>query len=137
MTKKEIELTKWLDKARKDVITFQIMGQEVFTLDIALFHAQQAVEKWLKTLVLLNGLIVVKTHDIKELLISLETFYPDIISETTENYAEVLNNYAVSGRYPDEDTTEEDYQNDLIIGTEALAFFETFTQSKVNPEIWR
>lgn len=68
--------------------------------DIAAFHAQQAFEKWLKSLFIFKGIEPKKTHNLIFLLDGLIDYFPDF--DTPENYQliQVLDQYAVEIRYP-------------------------------------
>jgi HEPN domain-containing protein len=66
-------------------------------VDIIFFHLQQAVEKYLKTLVCFNGVHFEKIHDIDKIINvcrSNSIDLPDYIDVFVE-----LNPYAVDGRY--------------------------------------
>ena len=63
------------------------------------FHAQQAVEKFLKMYLVYEGIEPVKTHIISELLVLCIKKSDDFSSLNDVNY---LTEYAVSMRYPDD-----------------------------------
>jgi len=89
---------EWIKKAEKDMKTIQIMKEYDDVTEIVCFHCQQAVEKYLKALLIYNKTeIVPKTHNI-DLLLNLCTKYDKdfIIYTGTE-----LTTYAVDLRYPD------------------------------------
>lgn len=66
----------------------------------AMFHAQQAVEKALKGLLLWNEITFRKTHDLRELFESCRSVAPGL--ETLGERAEGLTPYAWIFRYPGE-----------------------------------
>lgn len=103
------EFERWLKKAEEDLY----VTQHLLTLNdapptICCFHAQQAVEKYLKAYLITKNILVPKTHDL-ELLVKLSTdinpLFNDILSK-----ANSLSNYSVIPRYPDmlDDLTIED-----------------------------
>jgi HEPN domain-containing protein len=66
-------------------------------IDIIFFHLQQAVEKYLKTLICYNGVHFEKIHDIDKIITlcrSNSIYLPDYVEVFVE-----LNPYAVEGRY--------------------------------------
>ena len=63
------------------------------------YHAQQAVEKSLKIILICNNQRIPKTHDIQLLKRLCNEIVPDIISFTDET-ADLLTEFAAS-RYPD------------------------------------
>ena len=59
----------WLYKANQDLLTFEVLAASKDDLvDTAAFHAQQALEKWLKGLLILNKIRVLKIHDVTILI---------------------------------------------------------------------
>lgn len=91
---------QWLKKAAQDELSFFVLTQHAPDLkDIAAFHAQQAVEKWLKSLFILKGIEPRKTHNLIFLLDGLIEYFPDL--DTAENYIEIkkLDQYAVEIQY--------------------------------------
>ena len=71
--------------------------EQKIDLDIVFFHLQQAVEKYLKTLISLNGVHFEKIHDIQK-LISVCGDNSVLLPEYIDTFVE-LNPYAVEGRY--------------------------------------
>ena len=65
------------------------------------FHAQQAVEKFLKALLVAHGKIFAPTHDLGRLAQALET--TGIVLPVTLDALKRLNPYAVAFRYDDRD----------------------------------
>jgi HEPN domain-containing protein len=90
----------WVAKAEHDLRNGQYvlgMTDDVCPFDTICFHAQQAVEKYLKALLCWQGTEFYRTHDLTELHFLLpkqqrDRFDIDAIAE--------LNPYAVEGRYP-------------------------------------
>ena len=91
-------INKWLEKAEHDMEAAQlVIEMKPMILDIACFHCQQAVEKYLKAFLIFNNKTVIKTHSI-ELLIE---FSGEIDSDFSDFDFKNLDEYAVEIRYPD------------------------------------
>jgi HEPN domain-containing protein len=89
----------WLLRASRDLDAGEndLQGLHVLPEDV-LFHSQQAVEKTLKALLLLNGIEPPRKHDIAALAEPLLAVMPGIVS-----WLEViapLSDYAWKYRYP-------------------------------------
>ena len=86
------------------------------------FHAQQAIEKLLKGLLVANGRNISKTHDLVKLLNDLSDIAPELLPY--EDLLEDISEYGVGVRYPDdfyEPTMEEARQAfDLALEIETL-----------------
>lgn len=88
---------EWISKAEKDIKTVETMKKVEDVTEIVCFHCQQAVEKYLKALLIAHDIEFPKTHNIDFLLkqsmninSSFEKFMGNSLSE-----------YAVDMRYPD------------------------------------
>jgi HEPN domain-containing protein len=94
------ELThSWLLKAEDDFRTVEHLSKS--GMDFAygvVFHAQQAVEKYLKASLVWEQIEFPKTHDIATLLILLSKKHKELTDTLTE--AAELTPYGVSYRYP-------------------------------------
>jgi HEPN domain-containing protein len=101
------EFEEWLENADADLIVAKHKFNERKLYHILCFHAQQAVEKSLKALLLYYGDTPPYTHNISVLLIRLGTFItvPSYINKTA-----YLSDY-VAMRYPGEheEITETEY----------------------------
>ena len=90
---------QWVEKAEHDFTT----AEHTLTLkancpyDTVCFHAQQCVEKYLKALLTLRGIVFQKTHDLTELLPLMPTEAQ--LTAFASDVAE-LNPYAIETRYP-------------------------------------
>ena len=84
--------------AERDMTAFQVLSAaEQAHPSVALFHAQQAVEKLLKAVLLLHDIVVPRTHDLFELadlVMQQDVDLPVPIDEIIG-----LNPYAVLTRY--------------------------------------
>jgi HEPN domain-containing protein len=90
--------------------------------DIICFHYQQAVEKYLKGLLIQFDIKFQKTHDLDALAELVARKFPEIV-EFKESLAK-LSDYAVEVRYPDEFyTPTADDVNDAMFVTNQLRKF--------------
>lgn len=96
------ELAKsWFDKALHDLIAAKTLAQSPDHLfDVAIYHCQQAAEKVLKGILVLDDVEFSKTHDILSLLTLAKELRPSLAE--FEALAESLTPYAVIYRYPGE-----------------------------------
>lgn len=98
----------WLRRARSDLALASLpLPPDVLYNDLC-FHAQQAVEKSIKAVLIHYGVELRKIHDIAHLIALLPAHAPP--PPAAEDVAS-LTSYAVMIRYPGdyEDVTEEDY----------------------------
>ncbi len=92
----------WLHKAESDLRNAELIleiNAENKPFDTVCFHCQQAVEKYLKGLMVFLDIPVMKTHNIEVLIDIISDKLPDIelLQEAT-----CLTFYAVENRYPDD-----------------------------------
>ncbi|NQS97945.1 MAG: HEPN domain-containing protein [candidate division Zixibacteria bacterium] len=120
--KKPKSLELWLKFARSDLHTAETDIPEVL-YEIRCFHAQQAVEKSLKAILIASGIEIRKTHKITEILNSLpkEISIPHFVKE-----AEKLTEYAITFRYPraTESITREDWLNAVDLAKQVFEWAE-------------
>ncbi len=91
----------WLKKAEEDFhVAQELMERDRTSYNPVGFHAQQAVEKYLKGLLTRHQISFPKTHDIEELLTLTEKIIPGIQAKLRG--AVILSQYGVEIRYPDE-----------------------------------
>lgn len=89
----------WLSSAKKDIETIDaILGNLNLTAVVA-FHAQQCVEKCLKSLLEEFDIDVQKTHNLLTLKAAVERKQPISLDEDTLS---LLNKLYISSRYPGE-----------------------------------
>jgi len=86
-----------LTKAKHDLHAADTVLPTNEALDVVLFHAQQAVEKSLKSLLILKGINYPLTHDVDELLELALPDYPQLGVFAPET--DLLGTYSVAGRY--------------------------------------
>jgi HEPN domain-containing protein len=104
---KQTELRQWIEIADKDLSAAQHMAKTMLPVpyEIVCFHCQQAAEKYLKWVLVLNDIDPPKIHDLEELEKLCENIIPQF--ETLFEKCAVLTEYAVHTRYPDEKQLEE------------------------------
>lgn len=124
MTDPEIKhLEQWLEKADHDLIAARlIIDIQPIVLDIACFHCQQAVEKYLKAFLIFKMQDFPKTHNLDMLLKNCFDLNAIFASIDLLN----LEDFAVRGRYPHDfimpttEETEHFYQIALDVKTLVL-----------------
>lgn len=99
---------EWVAKAEGDFYDAQrgIRARKHPNYDGVCFHCQQCIEKYLKGRLVEKGIDFPKTHDLAKLL--------DLLGDTEPAWKgwrpdlDVLTDYAVSFRYPQENATQEE-----------------------------
>lgn len=95
--KEEQYIREWIEKADKDIRAVEKLKTEKDITEITCFHCQQAVEKYLKALLIYNDQDIQKTHNIDFLLNKCKVYNKEL-----EQYiGNSLSDYAVDLRYPD------------------------------------
>ena len=90
---------QWIDRADKDLDAAEHLGRQPDRFQyIIAFHCQQAVEKYLKAVLIWRQIEFPKTHDTRKLLNALETPEPQLAEALGD--ADVLTPFGVEGRYP-------------------------------------
>lgn len=90
---------EWVLKAENDLkaAAHTLKLKEDCPTDVVCFHAQQCVEKYLKAVLVLEGIDFPKTHDVEKIVTLLpERFRPDITVDEQRR----LTQYATATRYP-------------------------------------
>ena len=91
---------EWLDKAEGDYSSAgrELRARKGVNYDAACFHAQQCVEKLMKALMIHNGVVPPRTHD----LVELSRLLAGIVTGWSWDEGELrdLTRGAVAGRYP-------------------------------------
>lgn len=99
MSKQLQNVKSWLRKADADWQALGILaGAGAGLREVALFHAQQAVEKWLKALLIFRNEKPPRTHDLLLLLNRVSAVDPELLM--FETVLQRLTPFAVGGRYP-------------------------------------
>ena len=93
--------TKWINIAERDLMAAE-QGLKVCPVlaEIVCFHCQQAAEKYLKAYLVKHQVEFQKTHNIMSLINKCSTV--DSVFKEKLLYADLLTDYAVEIRYPDE-----------------------------------
>ena len=91
---------EWINKAEADLLTArrEYRARKKPNFDAVCFHAQQAVEKYLKTVLQESGAMIPRVHSLIELLALIST--NDASFLLVQGDANVLEGYAVQFRYP-------------------------------------
>ena len=93
------DIKAWIEKADHDLGTAKIIFLHIPEYyDIIAFHCQQAVEKYIKAILIHNNIEFIRSHDLVYLLDLLSEKI--IIDETKFRSVFTLNNYSVQIRYP-------------------------------------
>ncbi|MBL8426065.1 MAG: HEPN domain-containing protein [Dechloromonas sp.] len=128
MTPSHEEALRFLDLAKADLEAFRVLAASVKVRPaIALFHAQQAVEKGLKSALFVAGLEFRRTHDLFELADRLREGGVDLPCPV-ESLAK-LNPYAVLFRYDDQDVEPMPLDEADLIAAEVLRWTSAFVES--------
>lgn len=92
---------QWFRKAEHDLQNIRNnLAAESVPTDTVCFHAQQAIEKLLKGLLVANGRNISKTHDLVKLLTDVADIIPELLP--FEEQLEDISEYGVGVRYPDD-----------------------------------
>ena len=93
-------LRNWIFRANEDIAVIDKLfesGPELFASSIC-FHAQQAVEKFLKAYLVFHGIDFPKTHDLDFLLLECKKVNNKVFDIDLGS----LTDFGVSIRYPDD-----------------------------------
>lgn len=119
---------QWLRKAENDLISAEhelSFSEEEMITDTVCFHAQQAVEKFLKAFLISNNYEFGNTHNLEYLLQLCGNFDKTILQYKLGN----LTSFAVKVRYPDNY-----YSTDYEDAKEAFKIAKTIKE-KILPKI--
>jgi HEPN domain-containing protein len=94
--KKRIE--EWIERAEHDLEAAQLLLDHKAHADIVLFHAHQAVEKYLKAFLLHHGWKLRKIHDLETLI--TDAMDVDSAFETYLDLGRRLTAFYYTERYP-------------------------------------
>jgi HEPN domain-containing protein len=113
------ETVEWVDKADADLDTAKREATVVESPnnDAVCFHAQQCAEKYLKAVLVEDGLRVPRIHDLEVLVNLMSSRYLEL--QKVVHLARILSAMAVEVRYPgmtaDEDDAEESLKAAMTI----------------------
>jgi HEPN domain-containing protein len=92
---------QWFHKAEHDLQNIRNnLAAENIPTDTVCFHAQQAIEKLLKGVLVAHSRNISKTHDLVKLLTDIADILPELLPY--EEQLEDISEYGVGIRYPDD-----------------------------------
>jgi HEPN domain-containing protein len=120
---------RWLANARADFALARVALPPGGLFEHLCFHAQQAVEKSIKAVLIANCIEFPFTHSIQALL---DLLPPNLASSTELADAVDLTPYAVAGRYPGESepVTESDWRAAIHIAESVVRWADSVIRSK-------
>jgi HEPN domain-containing protein len=116
-------IVEWIDKADHDLGSAKLIFLHIPEyFDTIAFHCQQAVEKYLKAILIFYDIQFERSHNLIYLLDLLSTQIE--ISESDTGKAILLNGFSVQIRYPDKTTflSKEELEISLNIAQDFRAF---------------
>ncbi len=121
----------WLRHAYSDLELARVKRSPKVLFEGLCFHAQQAVEKALKAVLIAKGIPAPKTHNIRTLL---DLFPQDTILPKEVEDAASLTDYAVISRYPSnfESVDEEEHKQAVHLAESVILWAEKITQQRKN-----
>jgi HEPN domain-containing protein len=117
------EIKEWLEKADRDLGSAKIIFLHLPDyFDTIAFHCQQAVEKYIKAVLVFYKIEFQRSHDLVYLLEALSRKVE--IDENTYRKAFTLNNFSVQIRYPNKivKLTKEELETAIHISEEFQLF---------------
>lgn len=118
----------WLRYADSDLELARIDPPPLVLLEDLCFHAQQAAEKGIKAVLILNAISFPRTHNLRTLvdLLPQDLNMPPALQE-----AVVLTDYAVASRYPGdvEPIEEEEYQEAIHLAEAVVTWAHELVQA--------
>ncbi len=112
-----VELCRlWWEKAEEDLQAAERLTDLPF---VCCFHCQQAVEKAIKCLLVLNQIEFARSHDLG-MLLNLLNPAPIAPDESATEELETLTRFAVGTRYPPESATLEEAEEALHLAREFI-----------------
>ena len=123
-------LKVWYEYGKADKLSFERLFDDDFTIRLSLFHAQQAVEKWLKLLALISKIQFNKTHDLVLLLNIISEKHPELVLPNILDSCSALNFYGVEARYPGAVLDIDELNADKLIAINLLEILDKYIISK-------
>jgi len=90
---------EWFERGEHEIETAQLLYEAQGYTDAIAYHVQQAIEKYLKGYLILNGEKPPRTHDLGALLNLVSRFRPDLYAPFIE-LCEKATRYYIESRYP-------------------------------------
>jgi len=128
MSEKDKLISEWIDKADHDLGSAKLIFLHIPKyFDTIAFHCQQAVEKYLKAILLFYDIEFQRLHNLVYLMDLLSRQIE--IDEQTYDKAILLNGFSVQIRYPDQSVylTKEELETSIHIAED----FRTFAITKI------
>jgi HEPN domain-containing protein len=100
MNEQQKQLVKqWILKAENDLlnVTNNLQAEQT-PWDTVCFHCQQAVEKYIKAVLVVHGQEIPRTHDLEQVYNLIQSWVPQI--EKHRGELRWLTTYAILSRYP-------------------------------------
>lgn len=112
LDKQKVYIKEWLSFAKEDLDTANALlrGEYLYNRSIC-YHCQQAAEKDLKAYIIYLGLPLNKTHNLSKLIDQIKELDIDILKLQSD--VEVLTDYIVTARYPDDSEPITDEESKL------------------------
>ena len=109
----------WLRYAEDDLDAARVLAEADAPPRTAAFHAQQSAEKALKAFLVAGGHTVPRVHD----LVALVAQVPDVVGLPDRRELDLLTDYAVDSRYPDDmpDVSDEDARTAIVTAEAVLS----------------
>ncbi len=123
MRREAESVAAWLDYAQSDLAYARLSVEAPVSREIACFHAQQAVEKAIKAVLISFDIAPPKTHSIEYLI---DLLPPDVPRPADLQASRSLTGYASVSRYPwsGEPVSEEEYRQALRLAEAVVAWAE-------------
>ena len=112
LNKKKVYIEEWLNFAKEDLDTAKALlnSEYLFNRSIC-YHCQQSAEKDLKAYIIYLDLPLNKTHNLIKLVDQISELDKEIIH--LQKAVEVLTDYIVTARYPDDSELITDEESKL------------------------
>ena len=95
----KVSAMEWFDRGDRDLETAQLLYDEQGYTDVIAYHIQQAVEKYLKGYLVVNGQRPPRVHDLDTLLNLAARIAPDLYDAFID-LCEKATKYYIEERYP-------------------------------------
>ena len=112
LNKKKVYIEEWLNFAKEDLETAKVLleGEYLFNRRIC-YHCHQSAEKNLKAFIIYLDLPLNKTHNLIKLVDQISELDKEITQ--LQKAVEVLTDYVVTARYPDDSELIPDEESKL------------------------
>lgn len=118
-------IVSWIEKAEKDLLSDErALDFDDPVTEAVCFHSQQSVEKYMKAYLIFLDIYFPRTHDLGQLGKLIET--KDTYFETLKYEADLLSDYAVEIRYPDDfnEPTLDETRNSILIAEKIINYIK-------------